>query len=78
MKKYRDFCGIGGWQKLGQAFCFLIPGIADLSTHQLKNPTSPQSSKFPTKSSKIPIFILLTSYRTLYRQNPYKSTLLST
>jgi hypothetical protein len=35
----------------------------------------PQSSKFPTKSSKIPILPSQTTYRTPYRQNHYFSTI---
>lgn len=35
----------------------------------------PQSSKFPTKSSKIPILPSQTPYRTPYRQNHYFSTI---
>ena len=52
--------------------------IADSSTHQLKNPTSPKSSKYPTKSSKIPNSTLQTTYRTPYRQITLKSSISAT
>nr|DAV11528.1 MAG TPA: hypothetical protein [Caudoviricetes sp.] len=56
-------------------FCFLIPGIADLSTDFLKNFTLLISSKSPTKPSKIPISPLQTLYRIPYRQTTLKSML---
>ena len=67
-----------GWQKLGQAFCFLIPGIADSSTDFLQNFTLSISSKFPTKSSKIQNPAHQTIYRTPYRKNPLKSNISTT
>ena len=42
----------GGWQKLIAWTGNAAEPIADLSTHQLKNPTSPQSSKSQQNQAK--------------------------
>ena len=68
----------GGWQKLKRQSGNAAEPIADLSTHQLKNPTYPQSLKFPTKSSKIQNQAHQILYRTTYRQNILKSNISTT
>ena len=55
MYKYRIKTYVRGWQKPKQVFCFLIPGIADSSIHQLKNPISP-NLKNPNKIKQNPKF----------------------
>ena len=60
----------GGWQKLIAWTGNAAEPIADLSTDFLQNFTLSISSKFPTKSAKIPILITKILYRTQYRQNP--------